>query len=54
VTSDDRVPIEFPADIVDTVVDWLESDDGSAGACLRCGVRYFSQDDVDHHRCHQD
>jgi hypothetical protein len=51
---DDRVPIEFPADVVEKVEDWLRSDDGSVGACLRCGGRYYSQADVDNHRCSQD
>ena len=32
--DDDGVPIEFPADVVDTVTDWLRSDDASVGACL--------------------
>jgi hypothetical protein len=49
----DDVEIEFPADVVDTVTDWLTSRDGSVGACLRCGARYFSQDDCDGHRCPQ-
>jgi len=35
--DDERVPIEFTDDIVDTLAEWLKSDDGSVGACLRCG-----------------
>jgi hypothetical protein len=51
---DDRVPINFPAEVVDTVAEWLDAGDGSVGACLRCGGRYYSQEDVDNHRCRQD
>ncbi len=52
--DDDRVPINFPDGIVDAVVDWLKSNDGSVGACLLCGGRMFSQADVDGHRCPSD
>jgi hypothetical protein len=51
--DDDRVLIEFPDDFIETVSEWLESDDGSVGACLLCGVRYYSQADVDNYRCPQ-
>jgi hypothetical protein len=46
--------IEFPEGSLEIVTDWLESDDGSVGACLRCGVRFYSQSDCDNHRCRQD
>ena len=52
--SGDPVSIKFPADIVETVTDWLESDDGSVGACLLCGGRMYSQADVDNHWGRQD
>jgi len=52
--GDKWVPIKFSDDIVETVVAWLESDDGSVGACLLCGGRMYSQTDVDDHRCPRD
>jgi hypothetical protein len=39
---------------VETVAEWLEADDGSVGACLLCGGRYYSQADYDYHRCRHD
>ena len=51
---DDEVEIEFPERSLEIVKDWLESDDGSVGACLRCGMKYFSQSDYENHLCPQD
>jgi hypothetical protein len=34
--KDDWVPIDFPADIVKAVSEWLEAADGSVGLCLVC------------------
>lgn len=38
--GDDWVPINFPADIVATVSEWLEAADGSVGLCLVCGEHF--------------
>jgi hypothetical protein len=50
----DDAEIEFPEGSLEIVEDWVKSDDGSVGACLLCGARYFSQADYDGHRCPQD
>jgi hypothetical protein len=38
--DDDWVPIDFPADIIGTVSEWLEAADGSVGLCLVCGESF--------------
>src|SRR5260370_23390882 len=40
----DRVPINFPADVVDTVAEWLDARDGSVGLCLLCGESFGEAD----------
>jgi hypothetical protein len=42
--KDDWVPINFPADIIATVSEWLEAADGSVGLCLVCGESFGETD----------
>jgi hypothetical protein len=41
---DDRVPINFPPNVVDTVAEWLDGRDGSVGLCLLCGESFGEAD----------
>jgi hypothetical protein len=48
------VPIQFPADVVETVAAWLEADDGSVGLCLLCGESFAAANmipETGHHNC---
>jgi hypothetical protein len=55
VIEDELVPIRLSADVVETVAEWLESDDGSVGVCLVSGERIMSEADMvegtNRHRC---
>lgn len=42
--DDDQVLINFPADIVATVSEWLEAADGTVGLCLVCGESFGETD----------
>ena len=42
--KDDGVAINFPADIVETLGEWLEAADGSVGLCLVCGESFGETD----------
>jgi hypothetical protein len=52
----DRVPINFPADVVDTVAERLDARDGSVGLCLLCGESFGEADIIlgrpGYHNCH--